>query len=169
MHVDALAMCTGSRRYELHFLLSCSRDQGDSRDWNTKQHRTTFYIGRMESEGGERGNDLSRELSAEQTTEQRGNSQSMELTMEGVVASRSGQVLLAHTLLKSDHFPGCQNLKLKPLIDGAPNFRNIDGLPVYVPTALGVNWSGNSLPRQAVTYLYTFQYEIVHVELHSVG
>lgn len=96
----------------------------------------------MESEGGERGNDLSRELSAEQTTEQRGNSQSMELTMEGVVASRSGQVLLAHTLLKSDHFPGCQNLKLKPLIDGAPNFRKIDGLPVYVPTALAVNWSG---------------------------
>lgn len=46
----------------------------------------------------------------------------------GVVASRSGQVLLAHTLLKSDHFPGCQNLKLKPLIDGAPNFR-------YVSTA----------------------------------
>ena len=49
----------------------------------------------------------------------------------GVVASRAGQVLLAHTLLKSDHFPGCQNLKLKPLIDGAPNFSS---------TVLTTNW-----------------------------
>lgn len=26
-------------------------------------------------------------------------------------------------LLQSDHFPGCQNMKLTPLIEGAPNFR----------------------------------------------
>ena len=53
----------------------------------------------------------------------------------GVVASRAGQVLLAHTLLKSDHFPGCQNLKLKPLIDGAPNFRYASNLSSCVVDA----------------------------------
>lgn len=27
--------------------------------------------------------------------------------------------------LQSDHFPGCQNMKLTPLIEGAPNFRQV--------------------------------------------
>jgi hypothetical protein len=44
---------------------------------------------------------------------------------EEVVATRSGDVLLRHTILKSDHFPGCQNMKLTPLIEGAPNFRQV--------------------------------------------
>lgn len=26
---------------------------------------------------------------------------------------------------QSDHFPGCQNLKLTPLVEGAPNFRQV--------------------------------------------
>jgi hypothetical protein len=44
---------------------------------------------------------------------------------EEVVASRSGDVLIKNTLLKADHFPGCQNLKLMPLLEGAPNFRQV--------------------------------------------
>jgi len=60
---------------------------------------------------------------------------------EEVVAKRSGDVLLSHTILKSDHFPGCQNTKLRPLVDGAPNFRAVEGLPVYgvaIPTVSGL-------------------------------
>ncbi|KAK9808828.1 hypothetical protein WJX72_004439 [[Myrmecia] bisecta] len=58
-----------------------------------------------------------------------------------VVANRKGDVLIKHTILKSDHFPGCQNKKLIPLLDGAPNFRKVPGLPVYgvaIPTVVGL-------------------------------
>jgi hypothetical protein len=44
-------------------------------------------------------------------------------------------------VLKDDHFPGCQNLKLTPLIEGAPNFRQMTGIPVYgvaIPTVTGL-------------------------------
>ncbi|GAB4814185.1 hypothetical protein N2152v2_001231 [Parachlorella kessleri] len=60
---------------------------------------------------------------------------------EEVVAVRSGAVLLKNTILKSDHFPGCQNMKLTPLLEGAPNFRQVPGLPVYgiaIPTVTGL-------------------------------
>jgi protein-tyrosine phosphatase len=60
---------------------------------------------------------------------------------EAVVACRTGDVLIRHTILKSDHFPGCQNMRLLPLIDGAPNFRQVPELPVYgvaIPTVAGV-------------------------------
>eukprot|EP00882_Tetradesmus_deserticola_P024636 GHRQ01026937.1.p1 GENE.GHRQ01026937.1~~GHRQ01026937.1.p1 ORF type:complete len:178 (+),score=59.55 GHRQ01026937.1:160-693(+) len=60
---------------------------------------------------------------------------------EDVVRSRAGDVLIKNTLLKADHFPGCQNTKLTPLLDGAPNFRQVDGLPVYgvaIPTVRGL-------------------------------
>jgi Inositol hexakisphosphate len=60
---------------------------------------------------------------------------------EEVVATRDGQVLLRHTILKSDHFPGCQNMRLTPLLEGAPNFRQVPDLPVYgvaIPTVAGV-------------------------------
>lgn len=50
-----------------------------------------------------------------------------DLHPEEVVALRSGAVLLKGTILKSDHFPGCQNMRLTPLIDGAPNFRQVGG------------------------------------------
>lgn len=36
---------------------------------------------------------------------------------------------------------GCQNTKLTPLLDGAPNFRQVEGLPVYgvaIPTVRGL-------------------------------
>lgn len=64
-----------------------------------------------------------------------------DLSAEEVVARRAGDVLLRHTILKSDHFPGCQNTKLTPLVEGAPNFRQVPGLPVYgvaIPTVAGV-------------------------------
>jgi hypothetical protein len=35
----------------------------------------------------------------------------------------------------------CQNTKLRPLLDGAPNFRQVQGLPVYgvaIPTVRGL-------------------------------
>ncbi|EPZ35928.1 hypothetical protein O9G_006370, partial [Rozella allomycis CSF55] len=36
-----------------------------------------------------------------------------------------GSVLASFTILKYDHFPGCQKLTLKDRIDGAPNFRRV--------------------------------------------
>ncbi|GMH33294.1 hypothetical protein BSKO_01128 [Bryopsis sp. KO-2023] len=60
---------------------------------------------------------------------------------ERVVAGRAGSVLIQNTILKADHFPGCQNKKLIPNIDGAPNFRQVEDLPVYgvaVPTVVGL-------------------------------
>lgn len=45
---------------------------------------------------------------------------------------RGGSVLGKKTILKSDHFPGCQNKRLSPQIDGAPNYRQ-----VFSPFLLG--------------------------------
>ncbi|KAI9099076.1 hypothetical protein K1719_024843 [Acacia pycnantha] len=50
----------------------------------------------------------------------------------GVVAAlRTGEVLGSQTVLKSDHCPGCQNPSLPERVEGAPNFREVPGLPVY--------------------------------------
>ncbi|KAJ1425575.1 Protein-tyrosine phosphatase-like [Sesbania bispinosa] len=50
----------------------------------------------------------------------------------GVVAAlRSGEVLGSQTVLKSDHCPGCQNPRLPERVEGAPNFREVPGFPVY--------------------------------------
>lgn len=90
---------------------------------------------------------------------------------EHIVEHRTGSVLLKDTILKSDHFPGiaiairtegkkmhsaaccavtecdsgwcagCHNTKLKPLLEGCPNYRQVDGLPVFgvaVPTGRGL-------------------------------
>ena len=35
------------------------------------------------------------------------------------------EMSLAPCDAQSDHFPGCQNLKLTPLVEGAPNFRQV--------------------------------------------
>lgn len=51
--------------------------------------------------------------------------------MEVIVASRKGQVLGRQTVLKSDHCPGCQSMSLPERVEGAPNFREVAGLPVY--------------------------------------
>jgi hypothetical protein len=44
---------------------------------------------------------------------------------EQVISTRGGSVLGKKTILKSDHFPGCQNKRLSPQIDGAPNYRQV--------------------------------------------
>lgn len=50
----------------------------------------------------------------------------------GVVAAlRNGEVLGSLTVLKSDHCPGCQNQSLPERVEGAPNFREVPGFPVY--------------------------------------
>ncbi|KAL5700463.1 hypothetical protein ACHQM5_025902 [Ranunculus cassubicifolius] len=51
--------------------------------------------------------------------------------MGAVAAVRNGEVLGSQTVLKSDHCPGCQNLNLPERVDGAPNFREVPGFPVY--------------------------------------
>jgi hypothetical protein len=48
-----------------------------------------------------------------------------------VAASRNGEVLGSQTVLKSDHCPGCQNPRLPERVEGAPNFREVPGFPVY--------------------------------------
>ena len=58
-----------------------------------------------------------------------------------LVAARRGAVLGAATILKDDHYPGCQARGLPPLAPGAPNFRRVPGAAVYgggTPTAAGV-------------------------------
>lgn len=47
---------------------------------------------------------------------------------EQVMKMRGGSVLGKRTILKSDHFPGCQNKRLTPQIDGAPNYRQVSSL-----------------------------------------
>uniref|UniRef100_A0ACD5X113 Uncharacterized protein n=1 Tax=Avena sativa TaxID=4498 RepID=A0ACD5X113_AVESA len=60
---------------------------------------------------------------------------------EQVIRSRGGSVLGKKTILKSDHFPGCQNKRLTPHIDGAPNYRQAGSLRVHgvaMPTMKGI-------------------------------
>lgn len=51
--------------------------------------------------------------------------------MGQVAALRKGEVLGSQTVLKSDHCPGCQHPSLPERVEGAPNFREIPGFPVY--------------------------------------
>ena len=58
-----------------------------------------------------------------------------------LLAARRGAVLGAHTILKEDHYPGCQAPGLPAVLGGAPNFRGVPGARVYgggAPTAAGV-------------------------------
>eukprot|EP01018_Ginkgo_biloba_P008616 Gb_04880 [translate_table: standard] len=48
---------------------------------------------------------------------------SLQREPEQVISHRGGSVLGKKTILKSDHFPGCQNKRLRPQIEGAPNYR----------------------------------------------
>ncbi|KAI4301625.1 hypothetical protein L6164_034885 [Bauhinia variegata] len=60
---------------------------------------------------------------------------------EQVMKLRGGSVLGKKTILKSDHFPGCQNKRLSPQIEGAPNYRQADSLHVHgvaIPTSDGI-------------------------------
>ncbi|WJX79948.1 hypothetical protein P8452_63011 [Trifolium repens] len=73
---------------------------------------------------------------------------------EEVMRMRGGSVLGKKTILKSDHFPGCQNKRLSPQIEGAPNYRQAESLHVHgvaIPTVDGIrnvlNHIGARLPR----------------------
>jgi protein-tyrosine phosphatase len=58
-----------------------------------------------------------------------------------VFESRHGNVLVRFSILKCDYFPGCQNKKLSPAIEGAPNYRAIDVFGVAgtaIPTESGI-------------------------------
>ncbi|XP_051141675.1 uncharacterized protein LOC127258753 isoform X2 [Andrographis paniculata] len=60
---------------------------------------------------------------------------------EQVIKQRDGSVLGKKTILKTDHFPGCHNKRLVPHIDGAPNYRKANSLPVHgvaIPTIDGI-------------------------------
>ena len=48
-----------------------------------------------------------------------------------LIARRAGAVLGPHTLLKQDHFSGCQSLRVPALFPGAPNFRAVPGVRVF--------------------------------------
>ncbi|XP_052174922.1 uncharacterized protein LOC127789885 isoform X2 [Diospyros lotus] len=66
---------------------------------------------------------------------------SVPMEPEEVIMQRNGSVLGKKTILKSDHFPGCQNKRLSPQIDGAPNYRQADSLHVHgvaIPTIDGI-------------------------------
>ena len=49
-----------------------------------------------------------------------------------LVANRSGGVLGPHTILKEDHFPGCQSPNLPPILPGVPNFRGVGVRPAGI-------------------------------------
>ncbi|MQL95031.1 hypothetical protein Taro_027696 [Colocasia esculenta] len=51
--------------------------------------------------------------------------------MSVVAAKRNGEVLGSQTVLKNDHCPGCQNLTFPERVEGAPNYREVPGFPVY--------------------------------------
>lgn len=51
-----------------------------------------------------------------------------------VIKDRRGNVLAAMTILKYDHFPGCQKMSLAERLEGAPNFRQ-----VLMPEIVGVD------------------------------
>ncbi|TQE01373.1 hypothetical protein C1H46_013053 [Malus baccata] len=66
---------------------------------------------------------------------------------------RGGSVLGKKTILKSDHFPGCQNKRLYPHIDGAPNYRQADSLHVHgvaIPTIDGIQNVLNHIGAQQI-------------------
>lgn len=69
-----------------------------------------------------------------------------------VCRTRYGQVLRKQTILKCDHFPSCWNMALPEHIPGAPNFRQVPGLPIYgvgQPTEQGVaNVVERCLPKR---------------------
>ncbi|CAM8934542.1 unnamed protein product [Rhodiola kirilowii] len=71
---------------------------------------------------------------------------------EQVMKLRVGSVLGKQTILKSDHFPGCQNKRLMPQIDGAPNYRQAESLHVHgvaIPTTEGIRNVLNYIGDQA--------------------
>ena len=59
-----------------------------------------------------------------------------------IVLARKGNVLVHGSIVKSDHFPGCQRMSLLPHITGAPNYRqSASDMMIYgvaIPTIEGM-------------------------------
>lgn len=69
-----------------------------------------------------------------------------------VIKNRSGSVLTGHTILKLDHW--ASQFVLPTVIPGAPNFRKIDGFPVYAvaqPTATSLQAIIEAVKQQTGT------------------
>jgi hypothetical protein len=111
-----------------------------------------------------------------------------DLTTQVVVNGRSGEVLSQGRMLKRDVYPGLHSTSLQqgqnpqPLVEGAPNFRQVPGSPVFgvaQPTVTGlrsmleqmgagpggsgptVNWT--SLREEPVVYLQGQSYTPRHI------
>ncbi|CAN1855732.1 PALD1 [Linum perenne] len=108
-------------RYAIQFQL---QKQGPSTTTNTTTRRSGVPLHRERESGGFFCGEMSTQKEPEH-----------------VMKLRGGSVLGKKTILKSDHFPGCQNKRLTPPIDGAPNYRQADTLPVHgvaIPTVEGI-------------------------------
>ena len=69
-----------------------------------------------------------------------------------VVNERRGSVLAQQTILKYDHFPGCQKLSLQERLEGAPNFRCVEFEEVR--TSISSFLSLEEQPPQRRTRIY---------------
>ncbi|KAL6070801.1 Paladin [Balamuthia mandrillaris] len=69
-----------------------------------------------------------------------------------VILKRAGNVLVTGTILKSDHFPGCQRASILPHITGAPNFRKVEGASVYGVAQCTVEGVANILEYVQANY-----------------
>jgi hypothetical protein len=56
------------------------------------------------------------------------------LELAPILERRNGNVLTSHSILKSDYFNGCQDKTLPVIIDGAPNFRLVNKVCIYLYT-----------------------------------
>ena len=65
-----------------------------------------------------------------------------------LVANRSGGVLGPHTILKEDHFPGCQSSNLPPILPGVPNFRGV-GVSTPLTCCHGPSAQGQAMDSTA--------------------
>lgn len=60
-----------------------------------------------------------------------------------VVNNRAGSVLAPLTILKFDHFPGCQKLSLTERVEGAPNFRRVSLSTLFTELSLSASFESD--------------------------
>jgi protein-tyrosine phosphatase len=82
-------------------------------------------IGKLLRELDEASNNKNQDILLPVNELQPGEGMALSTEIVDVVEKRSGSVLAPFTILKYDHFPGCQKLSLKEKVEGAPNFRRV--------------------------------------------
>jgi protein-tyrosine phosphatase len=127
------------RRYCLLLLFQAYLDENDPDQEAQLMGTFAEYLGRhpefekllLELEHNRKLETL--EIDAEQRL---GGEEGHALTSEvaSVIKDRRGNVLAPLTILKYDHFPGCQKMSLAERLEGAPNFRK-----VLMPEIAGVD------------------------------